>query len=89
MLVGTGSPEVHLLKAGTGVADGQWHMIECARSGTELSIIVDGRKAGRQDIPAGLSIVNSEPLRIGGKGTGVNNDQFHGAIDDVRVVVGT
>jgi hypothetical protein len=32
--------------------------------------------------------VNDDPLRIGGKGTSANNDQFHGALDDIFVSIG-
>jgi len=87
VVVGIGSPEVYAVTAAGSVADGQWHAVECARSGTLLSIRVDGRDAGQGTVPAGLSIVNYLPLRIGGKGAGPNNDQFHGAIDDVSVLI--
>jgi hypothetical protein len=58
------------------------------RSGTSLSVLVDGAVSGRTTVPAGLSIVNGDPLRIGGKGLSPNNDQFHGALDDVFVSIG-
>jgi hypothetical protein len=88
VLVGASSPRIHLVTAGTSVADGQWHTIECARAGTALTVMVDGTIAGQANVPASLSIVNSDPLRIGGKGLSPNNDQFHGALDDVFVVIG-
>jgi hypothetical protein len=88
VLVGTSSPRIHVVTAGASVADGQWHTVECARVGTALTVFVDGAAAGRADVPAGLSIVNNDPLRIGGKGTSANNDQFHGALDDVFVSIG-
>lgn len=88
VLVGTGSWRIHVVTAGVSVADGQWHAIECVRVDSELSILVDGVVMRRIRVPASLSIVNSEPLRIGGKGLSPNNDQFHGAIDDVFVVIG-
>jgi hypothetical protein len=88
VLVGTASDQIHVLTATTSVADDQWHAVECERSGASVTIRVDGADAGTMTIPAGLSVNNSEPLRIGGKGTSPNNDQFHGAVDDVFVVVG-
>jgi hypothetical protein len=77
-----------VVTAGVSVADGHWHAIECARSGSDLAIVVDGAIARQVRVPPSLSIVNSDPLRIGGKGLSPNNDQFHGAIDDVFVVIG-
>lgn len=88
VLVGTGSRRIHMATAGVSVADGQWHAIECARSASSFSILVDGAVLRQIRVPAALSIVNSDPLRIGGKGLSPNNDQFHGAIDDVFVAIG-
>jgi hypothetical protein len=88
VLVGVGSPEILVLNGDSSVSDGQWHVVECRRDGSVLTITVDGVESGRRNVPAELSIVNKDPLRIGGKGTGPNNDQFHGAIDDVQVVIG-
>jgi concanavalin A-like lectin/glucanase superfamily protein len=88
VLVGTAAPEIHVLTADRSVADGKWHALECARNGGSVTISIDGAVSGRQDVPSALSITNREPLRIGGKGTSPNNDQFHGAIDDVFVTLG-
>lgn len=88
VLVGTGSSRIFMVTARGSVADGWWHGIECVRTGSDFSIVVDGAISGRIRVPEALSIVNSDPLRIGGKGLSPNNDQFHGAIDDVFVVIG-
>jgi hypothetical protein len=88
VLVGTSSPRIHVVTAGVSVADGQWHTVECAREGPALTVFVDSGVAGRANVPAELSIVNNDLLRIGGKGTSTNNDQFHGALDDVFVSIG-
>jgi hypothetical protein len=88
VLVGTGSRRIFMATAGRSVADGRWHAIECVRSGSAFSILVDGSILRQIRIPAALSIVNSDPLRIGGKGLSPNNDQFHGAVDDVFVAIG-
>lgn len=65
------------------VADGRWHALACARTGSALSISVDGVPRGSVAVPAEVSIVNSEPLRIGGKSVSVDNDQYAGQLDDV------
>ena len=88
VLVGSGSRRIYMVTARASVADGQWHAVECIRSVSALSILVDGSILGQVRVPEPLSIVNSDPLRIGGKGLSPNNDQFHGAIDDVFVVIG-
>ncbi len=69
------------------VADGRWHSIRCARHGTSLTVAVDGTEVGQVAVPAELSVVNDDPVRIGGKGTTPNNDQYHGVIDDVFITI--
>jgi hypothetical protein len=51
-------------------------------------LFVDGQLRAAVTVPATLSIVNADPLRLGGKGIGPGNDQFHGELDDVYVTVG-
>lgn len=70
------------------VADGVWHSLDCVRHAGELTLTVDGRPRAAIAVPAELSIVNGDPLRLGGKGLGPYNDQFHGVLDDVYVAVG-
>jgi hypothetical protein len=88
VIVGTASPRIYVLVADRSVADDQWHQVECTRSGASVTISVDGAVAGRQTVPATLSVANNEPLRVGGKGLSPNNDQYHGAVDDVFVELG-
>jgi hypothetical protein len=78
---------IYRVTAPVGVADGRWHAVECRRVGGELSITVDGQSLGKVAVPPDLSIVNGEPIRIGGKGVGADNDQFAGLIDDVYVSI--
>jgi hypothetical protein len=87
-LMGVGSRRLYLARAAVSVADGRWHRLACERVGGSLRILVDGAVAGQAAIPAGLSVRNGAPLRIGGNGVGVHNDQFHGVVDDVFVAVG-
>jgi hypothetical protein len=70
------------------VADGSWHNLVCNRTAGTLTLHVDGVLRATRKVPAALSIANTEPLRVGGKGTTVNNDQFAGQIDNVFVTIG-
>ena len=88
VLVGAGSPAIHVALAGRSVADGRWHQLTCLRAGGELSISVDGTVAATTAIPADLAVDNGLPVRIGGKGAGRGNDQFHGEVDDVFIAIG-
>lgn len=81
------STTIHLAKSGKSMADGGWHALECRRAGTSLTILVDGQVEGSATLPAALSVVTTQPLSLGGKGTGVNNDQFHGGLDDAWVSI--
>jgi hypothetical protein len=70
------------------VADGIWHDLACVRTGNRLSIFVDGAERAWIQVPPKLSIANSEPLRVGGKGANKGNDQFAGLIDNVFMTIG-
>ncbi|HYN97206.1 MAG TPA: LamG-like jellyroll fold domain-containing protein [Pilimelia sp.] len=77
---------IYRLVGPVGIADGRWHRVACTRAGGWLSINVDGVAVSRQ-VPAGLSIDNDQPLRIGGKNAAPGNDQYAGQIDDVFVSI--
>jgi hypothetical protein len=79
------STAIYLVKSRLSVADGGWHAIECRRSATSLSILVDQTITGTITIPASLTVNNTAPLVLGGKGLSENNDQFHGFLDDVWI----
>lgn len=79
--------QIYRVIAPVTVADGRWHALACIRTSTNLSISVDGASQGRVPVPAEVSIVNSEPLRIGGKNLSPNNDQYAGLLDDVFLVI--
>lgn len=87
VLVGRRKPVVRLARSSRTVADGAWHSIACRRTRNQLAILIDGAVRGHTWVPAGLSILNSRPLSIGGKGAHQDNDQFQGAIDDIWVSV--
>lgn len=80
--------EIYRALAAQGIADGQWHELRCERHATALWLLIDGQRASETAIPPSLSIVNESPLRLGGKGVGPFNDQFHGAVDDVFIEIG-
>lgn len=69
------------------MADSTWHTVTCTRSGSRLGITIDGVPRGSVFVPPGLSIANTEPLRIGGKGANASNDQFAGQIDNVFLTI--
>ncbi len=69
------------------VANGTWHDLACVRRANRLSMVVDGVARASVKLPAGLSIANAEPLRVGGKGPAKGNDQFAGEIDNVFLAI--
>ena len=77
----------YLVRSRTSIADGTWHALECRRDGSTLAIVVDGQVQATAAVPAALSVVTPQPFSVGGKGVGVDNDQFHGSIDDVWIRV--
>jgi hypothetical protein len=79
---------VYLARSRTSIADGQWHTLECRRSGASLSILVDDQVQTSTTVPAALSVSTTQPFSLGGKGVGADNDQFHGSLDDVWISVG-
>lgn len=81
-------PRIYRAEPLIDVADGTWHDLECRRTPNRLTMIVDGRPRAWVPVPPMLSIANAEPLRVGGKGPGQDNDQYAGAIDDVFVSIG-
>jgi Concanavalin A-like lectin/glucanases superfamily len=79
---------IMLVRSAVTVADGTWHTVECSRAGEVFIILVDGLVRGSLRVPVALSVSNTSPLSIGGKGTSRDNDQFQGAVDDVWVRTG-
>ncbi|GLW28314.1 LamG-like jellyroll fold domain-containing protein [Actinoplanes regularis] len=85
---GFGDDVVYLAHSRVSIADGNWHSLECRRLGPTLSILVDGVLQGAVAVPLTLGVDTVEPLTVGAKGAGTNNDQFHGTLDDVWVYIG-
>jgi hypothetical protein len=87
VLVGA-RPGIKLVTSSVSVADGTWHAVECRRTARALTVVVDGAVRGNRTLAPGLSVANSRPLSIGGKGAYSDNDQFQGILDDVWVRIG-
>lgn len=85
---GIGSETVFLARSRVSVADGNWHSLECRRTGPTLSILVDDVLQAGVAVPVALAVDTASPLTVGGKGAGPNNDQFHGSLDDLWVHIG-
>jgi len=88
VVVGVGSPTAYLVRSSGTVADGLWHKIFCERSGSTLSVYVDGVVKGTTTIPATLSISNTLPMRIGGANFNTHSAMYHGLLDDVYAELG-
>jgi hypothetical protein len=88
VVVGRGSSRAYIVRSANTVADSKWHKVVCQRSGSVLSVFVDGVNRGRTTVPATISILNDKPLRIGGPNFNTSSDMFHGFVDDVYAVLG-
>ncbi|MFP2911672.1 laminin G domain-containing protein [Pyxidicoccus sp. 3LFB2] len=79
---GGASPIV--VKSSVGIADGTWHKVSCQRTSTTITILIDNIARGSALIASTYDISPvGQPVGIGAKGTGSNNDQFHGSLDEV------
>ncbi|MBG0567510.1 LamG-like jellyroll fold domain-containing protein [Actinoplanes aureus] len=88
VMVGRGTGQAFAAISAGPVIDGNWHRIVCERSGTVLTISVDGVPGKRVAVPATLSVDNNLPLRVGGPNFAGNADMYHGQIDDVYAQLG-
>jgi concanavalin A-like lectin/glucanase superfamily protein len=88
VLVDVHKPTIRIAASAVSVADGRWHALACRRTGTTLTVFVDGAPRGSTTVPAKLAVSNDRPLSIGGKGAFADNDQFNGALDNVWVEIG-
>lgn len=87
VLVGRHPTELAEAIAPTSVTDGTWHQVTCQRSANDLTISVDGTEVASAIVPPGMVVDPGAPVRVGGKNTDPDNDQFLGAVDDVFVEV--
>jgi hypothetical protein len=77
-----------LAEWGTSIAGTGWKFVECKRRGAVLSINVAGGTPVNAPEDATMEIANTAKVSIGAKGTGSNNDQFHGSLDNIVFSVG-
>ncbi|WP_250002601.1 LamG domain-containing protein [Actinoplanes sp. M2I2] len=78
----------YVARSRASIADDRWHSLECRRTGPTLAIAVDDQVQVTVAVPEALSIESAQPFSLGGKGLGADNDQFHGALDDVWIHIG-
>jgi len=69
---------------GSGLSDGRWHQLGCARTDDRVTITVDGASSSN-DVHLDR-IGNDSVVTIGGKPTG--GDAFKGRIDEARIDIG-
>jgi sialidase-1 len=63
--------------------DGRWHHLALRRGGGRLTMFVDGRASGTQDVPGSVSRNAPFGVHIGQRVDG--RAHFTGALDEVRV----
>ena len=75
-----------VVRSKTSISDSAWHRVTCRRDGDRLSIEVDGGDAQEKDAEIG-SVTSTWPVRVGAPGVSEGDDQFHGRIDDVYLLI--
>ncbi|GAA3348397.1 hypothetical protein GCM10020358_66750 [Amorphoplanes nipponensis] len=86
-----GSADSLLVSSPRRLNDGRWHTVRCARTGSGLTLTVDGSTVARRSGWTGR-IANSWPVSIGGKTDcdqiDVGCDYYAGDLDYVRIDAG-
>ena len=70
---------------GPDLSNGQWHTIECTKTGSRIEGKVDGHPASRSAHIGSIS--NGTALSFGGKASG-SQDLYQGLLDEIRIVIG-
>jgi hypothetical protein len=65
------------------INDGKWHHIAFVKSGSNLTLYIDGNSSGTTTDNTIGTTTNSSPLFVGQRGNGIN--RFKGEIDEVRI----
>jgi hypothetical protein len=76
-----GSSGSESIENGPNLADGAWHKIQCIKTSSSVSLVVDGKQY-TQSVTVG-SISNSAKLAIGAKAEG--GDWYLGLMDEVSI----
>ena len=79
-----GSSGTAHLTNGPTLNNGAWHAITCTRSGSTLTLTVDGKSYSTTH--ASGTVSNSAPLTIGAKTS--NGDYYKGVMDEVQLSIG-
>jgi hypothetical protein len=74
-----------VVRSKVSISDSEWHRVACRRDAHGLTIVVDG-ETDEKDASIG-SVASEWPVRIGAPGVGEGDDQFHGRIDDVYLLI--
>jgi Concanavalin A-like lectin/glucanases superfamily len=64
------------------VATGSWHSVRCVLTADQAAVVVDGLTASVRAASV-RALSNTAPVRLGGPGLDVGDDQYHGRLDDV------
>ena len=64
------------------VATGDWHRVRCIITADRAAVVVDGITTSVRAASV-RALFNPAPVRLGGPGLGVGDDQYHGRLDDV------
>ena len=70
---------------GPVLADNAWHAVSCTRSGTVVTLTVDGKTYSKTGATG--SIANTSLLRVGNKNNS-GGDQYTGLMDEVSIAAG-
>ncbi len=74
-----------VVRSTVSISDSQWHRVVCRRDADGITISVDGSEDEKHGTTG--SVTNDSPLRVGAPGVSEGDDQFHGRIDDVYLLV--
>ncbi|GIG66814.1 hypothetical protein [Phytomonospora endophytica] len=78
--------KVSAMVSGPSIAGLGWVSLRCERSGSSLTISVDGGDPVKAGGNASMNIANDAEVTIGGRVTGAaDNDQLHGDLDRVMI----
>lgn len=88
----TGHGGMATVKSTVATNDGQWHVIRCERTASQVALYIDGALMGTSVHATGM-ISNTTPLTIGGKlncdNVAITCDYYSGDLDYVRIEAGS
>ncbi len=82
----TPGAEPVMVRSKISISDSAWHRVVCRRDADGVTIEVDGERA-EEDGATG-TVTTDAPIRIGAPGVNDGDDQFHGRVDDVYLMIG-